>query len=171
MRTLDPITVESLYRAHYNYIRAVCMRIMRDPDDANEMVNTVFVRLLQPHSQFENRSEPRTWLYRVAVNECLMRKRRETCGKRKAEILLQITDVTMTAHQPDAIAKILVERALADMPPGYREALVMHDALGYEHEEIARIKGYTAGTSKSQLHKGRIRMREILEGKAPVNPH
>lgn len=163
--SLNPTEVEALYLAHFNYVRAACLKVMRNVDDAEEVAQDVFLRLLKPHSGFQGNSQARSWLYRIAINECLMRLRREATGKRKAEIMLQLTDAAIGTYEENPVARIAVERGLAAIAPGYRTVLLMHDVEGMEHGEIAEVLGVTEGTSKSQLHKSRIRMREMIERK------
>lgn len=67
------------------------------------------------------------------------------------------------------VARIDVERALADLPAGYREVVVLHDVEGYTHREIGELLGIEEGTSKSQLARGRTRLRRLLDGSRKTN--
>ncbi|HKE05954.1 MAG TPA: RNA polymerase sigma factor, partial [Blastocatellia bacterium] len=69
------------------------------------------------------------------------------------------------AERPRFVDRIALDKAISELPPGYRTVFVLHDVEGFEHEEVADMLGVSVGTSKSQLHKARMRLRELLNKK------
>ncbi|HVF45193.1 MAG TPA: RNA polymerase sigma factor, partial [Pyrinomonadaceae bacterium] len=109
-----------------------------------------------------------TWLHRMTVNQVLMHFRRKK-AKREEQAEDDPEESSAQRAEPGArgaqlIDRITLEDALSRLPPGYRAAFVLHDVEGYEHEEVARLLGCAVGTSKSQLHKARTKLRKLLKG-------
>jgi RNA polymerase sigma-70 factor, ECF subfamily len=110
-----------------------------------------------------------TWLHRVAVNVVLMRLRK----KRLIEVPLEDSSEDEDPNSkelgaPDpvlsgSIDRLNIDRAVEELPPGYRKAFMLHDVVGYEHREVAKILGCSIGNSKSQLHKARRELRNLLQ--------
>jgi RNA polymerase sigma-70 factor (ECF subfamily) len=122
---------------------------------------------------FRGESAFSTWLHRLAVNIVLMRLRKKLPPTYSIEASLDPDDETTLPHPasmigaPDlllegSIDRINLERCIEQLPMGYRTIFVLHDIEGYEHHEIAEILGRSVGVSKSQLHKARTRLRELL---------
>jgi RNA polymerase sigma-70 factor, ECF subfamily len=129
--------------------------------------------LLRKIHTFRGESAFSTWLHRLTVNIVLMRLRKKSPPIDSIESALDPEDETAAPHPasmigaPDlllagSIDRINLERCIAQLPVGYRTILVLHDVQGYEHHEIAGILGRSVGVSKSQLHKARTRLRELL---------
>jgi RNA polymerase sigma-70 factor (ECF subfamily) len=111
-----------------------------------------------------------TWLHRVTVNQVLMHFRRKAARPKEVscdtETAVEIEALSAVKNVAGAPARVELEKAIAELPPGYRLVLVMHDVEGYEHGEIARAAGISVGTSKSQLHKARRKLRRLLLGRS-----
>lgn len=151
---------ERLYRAHSPRIHSLCARMLSD-DEADEMTQFVFVRCWEKLGSFQGRSAFGTWLYRLAVNAILGR-RRELATRRgreeSAEYALELAEAS-PSHSDLAMD---FERAMKMLPSGCRQVFVLHDVEGFKHEEIAGMLEITSGTSKSQLHRARMLMRRHL---------
>jgi RNA polymerase sigma-70 factor (ECF subfamily) len=160
----DVAAFERLYRENVGRVHALCLRLLRDPDAAEEAAQESFVRAWRRLESFQGRSAFSTWLHRLTVNVVLDRRRAE---KRTAIDLRSGDEDELGAvenparHRPDQ--KIDLERAIADLPDGARLAFVLHDIEGYRHREIAEMTGKAEGTWKAQLHRARRLLREALE--------
>jgi RNA polymerase sigma factor (sigma-70 family) len=152
---------ESLYRAHVGKVFALMRRLCRDVPMAEERTQEVFVRAFERLSSFRGDSAFSTWLHRLAVNVAL-EERRKTM-RREARVTL--ADAPIEPPTPPARGGGLaldLERALDTLPEGARTVLVLHDVEGYSHEEIASLLDISVGTTKSQLHRARKLVREVL---------
>jgi RNA polymerase sigma-70 factor, ECF subfamily len=127
--------------------------------------------LLRKIHTFRGESAFSTWLHRLAVNVVLMRLRRKSPPIVPIEATPDPEDETASLSfdvgEADlllegAIDRINLKRCIAQLPVGYRSIFVLHDIQGYQHNEIAEILGRSVGDSKSQLHKARMRLRELL---------
>ena len=163
----DPGSREALYHRYKRRVYGLALRIV-GPSDAEEVAQEAFIRIFRGLPKFRGDAALSTWIYRLAVNAALSHR------SRRAGARLPIDDnqteaggiETQPAAQPatgDAVLRARLERALAELPAGYRTVVVLHDVEGLEHEEIAAILNCHVGTSKSQLHKARARLRAILQ--------
>jgi RNA polymerase sigma-70 factor (ECF subfamily) len=166
----DEAAFEQIYRAHHRKVYSLCLRLLGNPTEAEDVTQDVFVQLHRKIGTFQGEAALSTWLYRLTVNTVLMHLRR---NKRKQmeepieeDFGYNLAEESRSKRQSEAalIDRIALERAIRQLPIGYRSVLVLHDIEGYEHEEIARMLGIRVGTSKSQLHKARLRMRKLLLG-------
>jgi RNA polymerase sigma-70 factor (ECF subfamily) len=157
----DAHAFERLYRAHLNRIHGLARRMLSD-DEADEAVQDVFVRAWQKLGTFRGESAFGTWLHRLAVNVLL--SRRETIGiRRKRHVEGDLVLDVLPGRRATPEAAVDMEAAIARLPEGARQVFVLHDVEGYRHEEIADMLGLAAGTSKSQLHRARMALRQHLE--------
>ena len=152
---------EALYHRFKRRVYALAARIV-GPVDAEEVAQEAFIRIFRGLTKFRGDAALATWIYRLAVNAALShRTRRAAAAQPEAG-----DDVEMQASadppRGDAVLRARIERALARLPVGYRTVIVLHDIEGLEHEEVAQILRCHVGTSKSQLHKARARLREML---------
>jgi RNA polymerase sigma-70 factor, ECF subfamily len=152
--------MEALYHQYKRRVFGLCHRIA-GPSDAEEVAQDVFVRVFRGLPTFRGESALGTWIYRLAVNAALThiarRGRRSEVGDDDLEHVAAPDEVR---RDPRLSAR--VEAAMARLPAGYRAILVLHDVEGLSHEECAAILDCRVGTSKSQLHKARARMRDLL---------
>ena len=162
----DMQAFEELFRQHRRLVYGLCLRMTQDVAEAEDVTQEVFVLLFRKIGGFRGEANFTTWLHRLTVNQVLMRFRKKKSRREDA-----LEDENLQPHEsvrpvsPKAsqmIDRITLEGAIAKLPPGYRAAFILHDVEGYEHEEVARILGCAVGTSKSQLHKARTKLRKLL---------
>lgn len=157
---------EELFRKHRRRVYGLCLRMTQDVSEAEDVTQEVFVLLFRKIGGFRGEANFTTWLHRLTVNQVLMRFRKNKSRREDAldEEELRPHESVRPASPKAAqlIDRITLESAIAKLPPGYRAAFILHDVEGYEHEEVARILGCAVGTSKSQLHKARTKLRKLL---------
>ena len=162
----DMFAFESLYERHHRRVYSLCLRMIANATEAEDLAQEVFVQLFKKAGSFRGESAFSTWLHRLTVNHVLMhfRKKGVKLEQTTAEGEIgEIQDYLQSASErPRFIDRIALDKAISDLPPGYRTVFVLHDVEGFEHEEVARLLGVSVGTSKSQLHKARMRLRELL---------
>jgi RNA polymerase sigma-70 factor (ECF subfamily) len=168
----DRAVFEYLYRLHSRRVYAVCLRMVGNTAEAEDLTQETFLLLLRKIHTFRGESAFSTWLHRLAVNLVLMRLRKKSPPIVSIEAASDPDDETASPSidigAPDlllegSIDRINLERCLKRLPAGYRAIFVLHDIQGYQHNEIAEILGRSVGVSKSQLHKARTRLRELLQ--------
>jgi RNA polymerase sigma-70 factor (ECF subfamily) len=166
----DERALATIYRRYRPRVFSVVARLV-GPADAEEVTQEVFLRAFRALDRFRAEAQISTWLYRIAVNAALSeRGRRRVERDRLAPAVLADALPAPAESERDPALRARLEEALRRMPSGYRAVLVLHDVEGLEHEEIARILGCRVGTSKSQLHKARAKMRELLGAAGKVAP-
>jgi RNA polymerase sigma-70 factor, ECF subfamily len=163
---------EFLYQLHGRRVYALCLRMVGNPADAEDLMQEAFLQLFRKIGTFRGESAFSTWLHRMTVNVVLMRLRKKSLPTDSLEETLE-PDAESSAPKRDvgapdlrltgAVDRVNLERCIEKLPPGYRTVFVLHDVQGYEHNEIADIMGCSVGNSKSQLHKARTRLRELLQ--------
>jgi RNA polymerase sigma-70 factor, ECF subfamily len=167
----DAGAFEIIYRQHSHRVYALCLRMLRDPIEAQDLVQDVFLRVFRKIHTFRGESAFSTWLHRLAVNLVLMRLRKKSPPTVSIDATADPDDETSSPTidigAPDLLLEGLVdrvslERCIERLPAGYRAIFVLHDIQGYQHDEIAGIVGRSVGDSKSQLHKARMRLRQLL---------
>jgi RNA polymerase sigma-70 factor (ECF subfamily) len=156
----DPLAFERLYRRHVARVHSLVRRML-SADVADEIAQDIFVRAWQKLSLFRGESAFGTWLHRLAIN-VILAKRADLAKQRgrftEDDFALERTPSRAAMHE----TRMDFETALARLPAGAKEVFVLHDIEGYKHEEIAKLLGVTAGTSKSQLHRARNALRACL---------
>jgi RNA polymerase sigma-70 factor (ECF subfamily) len=156
----DARAFERLYRAHVGRVRALACRLMGS-EEADEATQDVFVRAWEKLGTFRGESAFGTWLHRLGVRVILTRRAaRGTRRGRFVEDPELIERRAARGDRPDL--KVDFEAAIRQLPDGAREIFVLYDVEGYKHEEIAELLGIAVGTSKSQLHRARMALREVL---------
>lgn len=157
----DHDAFERLYRGHVTKIYSLAVRMV-DEDQAEDLTQEIFIRAWTKLDTFRGQAQFGTWLHRLAVNHIL--SRRAALRKREARFaggdgLLS----RLVAPQKRASGAALdIETALRRLPGRAREVFVLYDVEGYSHDEVAETLGVSVGTSKSQLHRARMLMREQL---------
>ncbi len=135
-------------------------------EDAEDLVQEVFLQAHRKLAGFRGESTLGTWLYRLTMNHCLDHLRGRQAKMSRATESLDDEDaaepMAPAPAVPPAISRMDLEKAIAALPPGSRAAFLLHDVEGFEHREIAAILGVSEGTSKSQVHKARLKLRAIL---------
>ena len=168
----DAAAFEFLYELHGRRVYALCLRMVGNPSDAEDLMQEAFLQLFRKIGTFRGESAFSTWLHRMTVNVVLMRLRKKSLPAASLEETTDPDDETGGPRKdigaPDlrlsgAVDRVNLERSIDKLPPGYRTVFVLHDVQGYEHNEIAGIMGCSVGNSKSQLHKARTRLRDLLQ--------
>jgi RNA polymerase sigma-70 factor (ECF subfamily) len=166
----DGLAFEELYRRHYRRVFALTLRMMGNPVEAEDMTQDVFLQLYNKIGMFRGESAFTTWLHRMTVNQVLMHFRKKSTRSEllteEGETPIQIVKGTENPGSMPVIDRISLEKALQQLPTGYRTVFVLHDVEGYEHYEIAGMLGIAEGTSKSQLHKARLTLRQLSREQA-----
>jgi RNA polymerase sigma-70 factor (ECF subfamily) len=171
VRKGDQTVFEELYRAHSRRVYALCLRMVGDPTEAEDLTQEVFLLLFRKVHTFRGDSAFSTWLHRLTVNLVLMNLRKKPAPVISIEATPDSDDGTASQgidigsadlSLEGSIDRINLARCIAQLPAGFRTIFVLHDIQGYEHHEIATILGRSVGDSKSQLHKARARLRELL---------
>jgi RNA polymerase sigma-70 factor (ECF subfamily) len=161
----------ALFHANRTKIYSLCLRMTSNTAEAEDLTQEAFLLAFRKLGTFRGDSALSTWLYRVAVNTVLMHFRKRGMRVREASLdEIQDQDTRVPKPEPgevderlaSATDRIALTRAITVLSPGYRTVFLMHEVHGYEHEEIARILRCSIGNSKSQLHKAKRRMREML---------
>jgi RNA polymerase sigma-70 factor (ECF subfamily) len=159
-----------LYQSHYRRVYGLCLRMTRNASDAEDLTQDVFVQVFRKLKTFRGESSFSTWLHRLTVNEVLMHFRKPAVRKEQTtedgSTPTGIGDGTWSPARMSVVDHISLQEAIRQLAPGYRAVFVLHDIEGYEHEQIAKILGWAAGTSKSQLHKARLKLRQLLMKRA-----
>ncbi len=168
----DSGAFERIYRLHSRRVYALCLRMVGNTAEAEDLTQEAFLQLFRKIQTFRGESAFSTWLHRLAVNVVLMRLRKKTLPATSLEETTEPDEETGGPRKdvggPDlllsgSIDRVNLQRAVEQLPPGYKTVFVLHDIQGYEHNEIADIMGCSIGNSKSQLHKARMRLRELLQ--------
>jgi RNA polymerase sigma-70 factor (ECF subfamily) len=162
---------EEIYQRHHRRVYSICLRMLQNATEAEDLTQDVFIQLYRKIGSFRGDSAFTTWLHRLTVNQVLMHFRKRNVKFEKTteegETPVQVVGGTENPRKMPVVDKIAIEHAIAQLPTGYRNVFVLHDVEGYEHEEVAKILGCSVGTSKSQLHKARLKLRKLLQKKAP----
>jgi RNA polymerase sigma-70 factor (ECF subfamily) len=168
----DVAAFEALYHRHYRRVYSLCYRMTRSASAAEDLTQNVFIQLFRKLKTFRGASSFTTWLHRLTVNEVLMHFRKNVVKKEQTTddgtTPTQIVSGTQNPARMSLVDRIALDEAIEQLSPGYRAVFILHDVEGYEHEEISRMLGCAVGTSKSQLHKARLRLRQLLKGKHRV---
>jgi RNA polymerase sigma-70 factor (ECF subfamily) len=164
----DTAAFERLYHAHVPRVYGLARR-MAGGEAADELTQDVFVRAWQKLGTFRGESSFATWLHRLAVNVIVERFRRLGVARgRFLDDSEPVLDMTAAPARSRTDLGLDLQAAIERLPPGARQIFVLHDVEGYRHEEIARLLGISAGTSKSQLHRARHALKALLEARRPV---
>jgi RNA polymerase sigma-70 factor, ECF subfamily len=171
LRTGDTRAYEDLYRQHGARIHALACRMLGDPVEAEDALQEVFLQVFRKLDGFKGDSTFGTWLYRLAMNLCVDRLRsRSSKDRRQTDSLDEQEPVPFRGRSfgDTAGGRLDLERAIAQLPDGCRSVFLLHDVEGFEHSEVATILGISEGTSKSQVHKARMKLRALLLATAPA---
>jgi RNA polymerase sigma-70 factor (ECF subfamily) len=166
----DEQAFAALFQMHKKRVYSVCLQMTKDVADAEDLTQEAFLQVFRSVNSFRGDSAFSTWLYRIAVNTVLMKMRR-----RKSPPLVSL-DEPVSADSPSlmrdvgrmdpnlsgAVDRIALNRAIEDLPSGCRQIFDLHEVKGYQHHEIAQLLQCSIGNSKSQLHKAKMKMRDIL---------
>lgn len=167
----DAEAFERIYRLHGRRVYSLCLRMVGNTAEAEDLAQEAFLQLFRKIHTFRGESAFSTWLHRLTVNVVLMRLRKKVLPESSLDEITEPEEEGGGARRdvggPDpllsgSIDRVNLQRAIEQLPPGYKMVFVLHDMQGYEHNEIASLMGCSIGNSKSQLHKARMRLRELL---------
>ena len=162
----DISAFELLYERHNRRVYSLCLRMTQNASEAEDLAQEVFIQLFRKIGSFRGESAFTTWLHRLTVNQVLMHFRKRGVRMEQTtedgETPVQVVRGTENPMQMPVVDRIALDKAIGQLPPGYRTVFILHDVEGHEHEEIARMLGCSVGTSKSQLHKARMKLRGLL---------
>ncbi len=157
---------ELLYKKYSRRTYSLCLRMTNSQTEAEDLTQEVFIQLFRKIGSFRGDSAFSTWLHRLTVNQVLMHFRRRSVKNERTsedgELPEQTVHGTANPGKMPVIDRIALKNAIAELPNGYKRVFVLHDIEGFEHEEVARMMGISIGTSKSQLHKARLKLRGLL---------
>jgi RNA polymerase sigma-70 factor (ECF subfamily) len=166
----DAAAFEVLYNLHKRRVYSLCLRMTTNTAEAEDLTQEAFLQLFRKIGTFRGESAFSTWLHRMAVNVVLMQLRK------KGLQLVPLDDENEGEEETPkkdygaqdnvlagSIDRLQLKNAIDRLPPGYRSIFVLHDVEGFEHNEIADMVGCSIGNSKSQLHKARMKLRELLK--------
>lgn len=161
---------EMLYKRYYRRTFSLALRMTGSQTEAEDLTQEVFIQLFRKIGSFRGDSAFSTWLHRMTVNQVLMHFRKRSFRNEKTsedgEMPEQTVSGTANPSRMAVIDRIALKTAINDLPKGYKSVFVLHDVEGFEHEEVARMLGISIGTSKSQLHKARLKLRNLLAKQA-----
>ena len=163
-----------LFHAHKARIYSVCLRMTNNAAEAEDLTQDAFLQVFRKIATFRGDSAFSTWLHRIAVNTVLMHFRKKSLTQVSLDEPYSNSDGAKIRREYGAkdnrltgcVDRVALNNAIKDLPQGYRTIFVLHEIEGYEHQEIAEMLGCSVGNSKSQLHKAKLRIRELLS-KAP----
>lgn len=157
---------ELIYQRYHRRTYSLALRMTGSQTEAEDLTQEVFIQLFRKVGSFRGDSAFSTWLHRLTVNQVLMHFRRRSVKNEKVsddgEMPEQTVAGTADPNRMPVVDRIALKAAISELPPGYKSVFVLHDVEGYEHEEVARILNISIGTSKSQLHKARLKLRGLL---------
>lgn len=162
----DMQAFEEIYRRHNRRVYSICLRMTQSVEESEDLAQETFIQLFRKVGSFRGDSTFTTWLHRLTVNQVLMhfrkRKVRDERITEDGETPEQTVPGTEDPARMPVVDQIALDKAISQLPPGYRAVFTLHDVEGYEHGEISRMLGCSIGTSKSQLHKARMKLRRLL---------
>jgi RNA polymerase sigma-70 factor (ECF subfamily) len=166
----DAQAFQALYDKHKRRVYSLCLRMTANTAEAEDLTQEAFLQLYRKIATFRGESAFSTWLHRLSVNVVLMQLRKKSLPVVSLEESTQGEEDTPKKDfgaedlaLAGSIDRLQLQKAVDDLPPGYRTIFVLHDIEGYEHNEIATLVGCSIGNSKSQLHKARMKLRDLLK--------
>jgi RNA polymerase sigma-70 factor (ECF subfamily) len=167
----DAAAFETIFQLHSRRVYALCLRMVNDPTEAEDLAQDAFLQLFRKIHTFRGESAFSSWLHRLTANVVLMSFRRKKPQAASLDEMMRWDDdsemprVELGGVDPrlsGVCDRLNLQTAIEGLPDGYRLMFLLHDVHGYEHNEIAQILDCSVGNSKSQLHKARKRLRASL---------
>ena len=167
----DAAAFEDLYRQHSRRVYGLCLRMVSDPFEAEDLAQEAFLQLFRKIHTFRGESAFSSWLHRLTANVVLMSFRKKKAHLTSLDEICRVNDddsgQKMEIGEADLrlagmFDRVNLQSAIESLPEGYKRMFLLHDLHGYEHNEIAEILACSVGNSKSQVHKARKRLREVL---------
>ena len=167
----DASAFESLYRQHSRRVYGLCLRMVSDPFEAEDLAQEAFLQLFRKIHTFRGESAFSSWLHRLTANVVLMSFRKKKAHLTSLDEMTRVNDDDsgqkleigeVDVRLTGMFDRVNLQSAIDSLPEGYKRMFLLHDLHGYEHNEIAEILACSVGNSKSQVHKARKRLREVL---------
>ena len=167
----DADAFAQLYRLHSSRVFAVCLRMLKNTAEAEDLTQQTFLTVFRAIRTFRGQCAFSSWLHRVTVNCVLMHLRKKVVHQVSLEEIMQAGEESggnrkelghCDPRLKGLIDRLSIEKAIAQLPARLKGTLVLYDLWGCRHGEVGRILACSAGTSKSQLHRARRRLRELL---------
>jgi RNA polymerase sigma-70 factor, ECF subfamily len=166
----DEAAFEVLYQLHKRRVYSLCLRMVSNPAQAEDLAQEAFLQLFRKVGTFRGESAFSTWLHRMTVNVVLMHLRKKGLPVVSLEETIETDEESQKKELggedlklTGSLDRLQLQRAIEKLPPGYKTIFVLHDVEGFEHNEIATMVGCSIGNSKSQLHKARLKLRDYLK--------
>ena len=157
---------EEIFQLHHRRVYSLCLRMIGNSAEAEDLTQDVFVQVFRKLGSFRGESAFTTWLHRLTVNQVLMHFRKKHVRNEQltedGEMPVEIMIDRNRLNRSPVLDRVALDEAIVRLPRGYRIVFVLHDVEGLDHNEIASLLGCSIGTSKSQLHRARMRMRVLL---------
>ena len=167
----DSDAFANLFHAHKSRVYSLCLRMTNNTAEAEDLTQDAFMQVFRKLATFRGDSALSTWLYRIAVNTVLMHFRKKSLCQVSLDAPCKVHngahDIrreygTQDNRLAGCVDRVALAHALKELPRGYRTIFLLHEVEGYEHQEIAEMLGCSVGNSKSQLHKAKLRIRQLL---------
>lgn len=163
--TGDKEALAELYLRHHRSVHSLCLRMTTNVADSEDLAQEVFLKVIRYVRGFRGESAFEAWLRRLTVNHVLMHFHRRRLHPEVSIDDDQIPNQVMRGSENRAMAilnRIALERAITQLPSGYRAVFMLFHIHGHDHKKIAVMLGHSVGTSKSQLFKARRQLRASL---------
>lgn len=164
---------EEIYKRHHRRTFNLCLRMTQNPSEAEDITQEVYIQIYRKSGSFRGDSAFSTWLHRLTVNQVLMHFRRRSFKNERTtedgEMPEPVIVRSESSQRSPLLDRIDIDKAVEQLPAGYKVIFILHDIEGFDHEEISRKTGVSVGTSKSQLHKARLKMRKLLKKENIIN--
>jgi RNA polymerase sigma-70 factor, ECF subfamily len=164
IRSGDGAAFDELYQHHAARLYNLAYRMAGGANDADDLLQDIFLLAYRKLGSFRGESSLGTWLYRLAMNHCLdvLRSRQSRMGQQTDSLDQDGASEPTAVPALGAVSRIDLDRAIGKLPHACRAAFLLHDVEGFGHNEVGSILGISEGTSKSQVHKARLRIRSYL---------
>ncbi len=175
----DERAFNELVRTYQRRVYTLVLRMLKNPAEAEELALDVFVQVFKAIDTFRGDSKLSTWIYRIAINLCKNRAKYlrvrhadeqdelSAIDERFALGTAASSNVSSVARPDEMMAgkqvEAIVQKAILDLEPSFRECLVLRDVEELSYEEIEAITGLAAGTVKSRIHRARAQLRDAVE--------
>jgi RNA polymerase sigma-70 factor (ECF subfamily) len=164
IRSGDGTAFETLYQQHAPRLYNLAYRMAGTATDADDLLQDIFLLAYRKIGSYRGDASLGTWLYRLAMNHCLdvLRSRQARQWQQTDSLDEEGAAPPAAAPVVGAVSRIDLEGAIGRLPRACRAAFLLHDVEGFGHQEVGTILGISEGTSKSQVHKARLRIRAYL---------
>lgn len=158
----DRYAQKKLYEEYCDAMYNVCFRMVQNHDDASDILQNAFISIFKNIDKFKYESTPGAWIKKIVVNHCMNHFRGR---KVQFEELndYDTTDESTIEIEPDLLEMGAIKKAINSLSDGYRSVVNLYLIEGYDHAEIAEVLGITVNTSKTQYHRAKKKLRQLLE--------